>query len=143
MNAGFLAGVHTQIHRPNECVIACADILKIEQEKIDIFQHFGGWLAMFSVETIDRDAEPRVFVAFPFRHVVLCLPTKTVLRTEECSEAKQVAVLRLKNVRRVFELRRNRCWMKECADAGPPIFFRPKLAKMIDWQFNTHRSRLT
>jgi len=84
-----------------------------------------------------------MFVAFPFRHVVLCLATKTMLRTEECSEAKQVAVLLLKNVRRVLELRRNRCWMKECADARPAKFFRPKLAKMIDWQFNTHRSRLT
>jgi hypothetical protein len=66
-----------------------------------------------------------------------------MLRTEECSEAKQVAVLLLKNVRRVLELRRNRCWMKERADARPAQFFRPKLAKMIDWQFNTHRSRLT
>jgi hypothetical protein len=43
----------------------------------------------------------------------------------------------------VLELRRNRCWMKERADARPAQFFRPKLAKMIDWQFNTHRSRLT
>jgi hypothetical protein len=33
--------------------------------------------------------------------------------------------------------------MKESAHARPAKFFRPKLAKMIDWQFNTHRSRLT
>src|SRR5260370_25800346 len=98
---------------------------------------------MFSVKTVDRNAEPRVFVAFPFRHVVLCLSTKTMLRTEECSEAKQVAVLLLKNMRRVLELRRNRRWMKECADARPAKFFPPKLAKMIDWKFYTHRSRLT
>src|SRR6266487_6170455 len=123
MNAGFLAGAHTEIHRPNECVIARADILKIDKEKIDTFQHLRSWLAMFSVETVDRNAEPRVFVAFPFRHVVLCLATKTVLRTEECSEAKQVAVLLLKNVRRVLELRRNRCRMKKCADARPAKIF--------------------
>ena len=66
-----------------------------------------------------------------------------MLRTEECSEAKQVAVLLLKNARRVLELRRNRCWMKERADARPAKFLRPKLAKMIDWQFNTHGCGLT
>jgi len=84
-----------------------------------------------------------VFVAFPFRHVVLGLATKTMLRTEECSEAKQVAVLLLKNARRVLELRRNRGGMKKCGHTRPAKFFRPKLAKMIDWQLNTHRSRLT
>lgn len=84
-----------------------------------------------------------MFVTFPFRHVVLCLATKTVLRTEECSEPKQVAVQLLKNVGRVLELRRNRCWMKECANARPAKLFRPKLGKMIDWQFNAHGSRLT
>jgi hypothetical protein len=33
--------------------------------------------------------------------------------------------------------------MKERADARPATFFRPKLAKMIDWQFNGHGSGLT
>src|SRR5213080_2515072 len=87
-NSCFLTGAHTEIHRPNERVIARADILKINKEKIDIVQHFPSWLAMVAVETVDRNAEPRVLVAFPFHHVVLGLAMKTVLRAEESSEAK-------------------------------------------------------
>ena len=58
MNGCSLAGAHAEIHRPNESVIACADILKVNKEKIDIFQHLRGWLAVFAVETVDRNAEP-------------------------------------------------------------------------------------
>src|SRR5882724_559848 len=138
MNACFLAGANAEIHRPNESVIARADILKINKEKIDIFQHLRGWLAVFAVETVDRNSEPRVLVAFPFHHIVLCLATETVLRTEEHSKVKKIAVMLLKNMRRVIELCRNRCWMKYCGDARAAKLLRPKLAQMINWQFDAH-----
>src|SRR6059058_5677108 len=95
MNACLLTGAHTEIHRPNERVIARADILKINKEKIDIVQHFPGWLAMVAVETVDWNAELRVLIAFPFHHVVLGLAMKTVLRAEERTEAKEIAVMLL------------------------------------------------
>src|SRR5438874_9940022 len=88
MNACLLTGAHTEIHRPNERVIARADILKINKEKIDIVQHFPSWLAMIAVETVDWNAESRVLVAFAFYHFVLGLAIDCVLRTEESSEAK-------------------------------------------------------
>src|SRR6266498_3397993 len=53
--------------------------------------HNWGMLRLGIVRPIRQScghAEPRVLVAFPFHHVVLGLAMKTVLRTEESSEAK-------------------------------------------------------
>ena len=58
---------------------------------------------MFGVKTVNRDAKLRVLVTFPFHHVVLRLPEKSVLRTKERREVKEIAVVSLENSRRVFK----------------------------------------
>src|SRR5712691_6169473 len=108
----FFAGTHAEIQRPDKCVIARTHVLKIDKQNIETLQHFRRRLAMFAVKTVNRNAEPRVLVAFPFHHVILGLATKTMLRTEKRGEAEEIAVMLLQNMRRMLELCRNRCRMK-------------------------------
>jgi len=61
-----------------------------------------------------------------------------VLRTEERRQSKQFAIELFQNTRRMFELRRNRSWMQQCADARSAQFFRPKILEMIEWKLNGH-----
>src|SRR2546429_6077834 len=48
--ARFFAGAHTEIHRPDERIIARPDILEINEQDIEMFQHFCDWLAVRSEE---------------------------------------------------------------------------------------------
>ena len=88
----FLARAHAKIERPNECVITRTDVLKIDQQNIDILQHLRRGLAMLSVQTINRNAESRMFVTFPFDHVVLGLTEEPMLRAEKRAQLKQFAI---------------------------------------------------
>ena len=103
--AGSLAGAHTEIHRPDERVIARSDILKINEQNIETFQHFRSRFAVFAVQTINGNVKTRVLVTFPFHHVVLGLAEKTVLRSKKRGEPKKIAVVSLENPRRVLKLR--------------------------------------
>ncbi len=127
-DALLLARAHAQIHRPDKRVIARADILQIDKKNIEPVQHFCGRLAMFGVKTVNRDAKLRVLVTFPFHHVVLRLPEKSVLRTKERREVKEIAVVLFQNPRGMFQLRRDRCRMKQRADARAAKLFWPKFA---------------
>ena len=81
--ARFFARAHTKIHRPDKRVIPRPDILEINEQNIEIFQHFRGRLAMFAVQTVNGNVKTRVLVTFPFHHVVLCLAEKPMLRTNK------------------------------------------------------------
>ena len=81
--ARFFASAHAEIHRPDKRVIARPDVLKINEQNIEIFQHFRGRLAVFAVQTINRNVKTRVLVTFPFHHVVLRLAEKPMLRAKE------------------------------------------------------------
>src|ERR1700730_10251402 len=81
--ARFFASAHTEIHRPDERVIARPDILEINKQNIEIFQHLRGRFAVFAVQTVNGNVKTRVLVTFPFHHVVLRLAEKPMLRTKK------------------------------------------------------------
>src|SRR4029077_18189049 len=81
--ARFFASAHTEIHRPDERVIARPDILEVNEQNIEISQHFPGRLAVFAVQTVNGNVKTRVLVTFPFHHVVLRLAEKPMLRTKK------------------------------------------------------------
>src|SRR5437588_8638361 len=134
----FFTGAHAEVERPDERVVARADVLKINKQNIDVFQHFCCRFAMFAVKAVNRNAEARMLMALPFDHIVLRLAKKPMLRTKKRGDLEKIAVVSLQNMRRMFELRRNRRRMQECADARAAKCFWPKLAQMINWQFDAH-----
>src|SRR4029077_19407652 len=79
----FFASAYTEIHRPDERVIARPDILEINEQNIEISQHFPGRFAVFAVQTVNGNVKTRVLVTFPFHHVVLRLAEKPMLRTKK------------------------------------------------------------
>lgn len=81
--ARLFTGAHTEIHRPDKRVIACPYILEINEQNIEIFQHFRGRLAVFAVQTVNGNVKTRMLVTFPFHHVVLRLAEKPMLRTKK------------------------------------------------------------
>ena len=83
VGAVLLAGPQAKIKGPDKSVVTGADILQIDQENIEIAQHFRGWLPMFAVQAINRNMETRMLVTLPFDHVVLSLAKKTVLGAEQ------------------------------------------------------------
>src|ERR1043166_3324499 len=102
MNAALLACAHAEVERPNKRVIARPDVLEIDQQSIEPGEHLPGRFAMFAVQTVNGDLKSRMLVAFPFDHVVLGLTEKSVLRSEERSKLKEVAVRPLQDFRRVL-----------------------------------------
>src|SRR5713226_4614227 len=134
----FFTGAHAKIKRPDERVVARADVLKIDKQNIDIFQHFCCRFAMFAVKAVNRNAEAPMLIALPFDHVVLRLAEKPMLRTEERRDSKKIAVMLLKNARSVLELRRNRGRMQQGRDSRAAKLLRPKLFKIVEWKFDAH-----
>src|SRR5262249_31230845 len=103
VHASPLTRTHAEIKRPNESVVARADVLKVDNQSVETGEHFRRGLAMLTVQTVNRNFQPRMLVTFPFDHVVLGLAEKSVLRTEESTEFKQFSTQSLENLRRVFE----------------------------------------
>ena len=48
---------------------------------------------MFAVETVNGNAQTRVFIALPLDHVVLCLAKEPVLWTKKRGEPEEVAIV--------------------------------------------------
>jgi hypothetical protein len=71
--------------------------LKIDQQNIQAFEHFCRRFAMVAVKTVNRDAQTRMLVTFPFHHVVLRLAEKSVLRAKKGGKAKQIATVSLQD----------------------------------------------
>ena len=80
--ARFLTGAHAEIHRPDKSIVARPDVLEIYEQNVDLFQHVRSRLAMFAVQTVNRNAQTGMLVTFPFHHVVLRLAEEPVLRTK-------------------------------------------------------------
>src|SRR5438045_9731089 len=95
-SAASLARTHTKIERPDKGVVTRADVLKIDQQNIQAFQHFGRRFAVVAIKTVDRDVQARMLVTLPFHHVVLRLAEKSVLRPKKGGEAEQIATVSLK-----------------------------------------------
>src|ERR1044071_341764 len=127
-DASFFAGAHAEIQRPDKRVKARPDILKIDKQNIQILQHFCCRLAMFAVETVNRNVKPQVIVTLPFHHVILSLTKKSMLRAKKRSESEKIAVVLLQNSRRMLKLCRDRCGMKQSADARAAKSLRPKFS---------------
>src|SRR5437588_433505 len=97
----FFTDAHAEVERPDERVIARADVLKINKQNIDIFQHFCCRFAMFAVKAVNRNAEARMLIVFPFDHIVLRLAEKPMLRTKKRCDLEKIAVVSLENMRRM------------------------------------------
>ena len=69
-------------HRIDIGVDARADVLQVDDERLDAAQHVGGRLPRLAVQGIDRHASPRVVAVRRFHHVVLHVGAETVLRAE-------------------------------------------------------------
>src|SRR4029453_6635630 len=79
----FFASAHAEIQRPDKGVVTCPDVLQINGQDIEIFPHVRSRLAMFAVQTMNRNVKTRMLITSPFHHVVLCLAEKSMLRAEE------------------------------------------------------------
>ena len=88
-DAAFFTGAHAKVHRPDKGVVTRADILKIDEQNIEMPSSISGVGSRCSpYRAVNRNAKPRMLVAFPFDHVVLGLTEKSVLRTKERGETK-------------------------------------------------------
>src|SRR5262245_4534113 len=81
--AEFTRGLHRQGHRVNERVDARSRVLKIEDQRVHVTQHLLSRLAKLAVKRMSHDARALVAEAFPFNHVVLCLTSNSMLRSEK------------------------------------------------------------
>src|SRR5206468_3084069 len=88
-DSASFAGAHAQIERPNKSVVTRPDVLEIDKQNIERFEHFRCRLAMFAVKAVNRYAQTGMLVTLPFDHVILRLAEKSVLRAKEGGEAKQ------------------------------------------------------
>ena len=69
-------------HRVNVGVDARADVLQVDDEKVEARQHRGGRLTRLAIERVDRDVEDRVADMVGLDHVVLDVRAEPVLRSE-------------------------------------------------------------
>ena len=83
-----MTGLHAEFQCPDEGIVAAANVLQVDNERVDIFEHLGPGFARVPVEAVHREAARRVAEPFPFHHVVLGLSEDPVLRTEERGEAE-------------------------------------------------------
>ena len=90
-NAGLGARAHREQQRPHVGVDPAADVLQIDDEDVEPFEHLGGRLAAIRVEGVDRDSELRVPPVPGLDHVVLLLAPEPMLRPEERSELPREA----------------------------------------------------
>ena len=107
-----LAGAQAEKHRPDKCVITRADILKIDEQHIEVLQHCPSWFAMLAIEAVDRNAQSRMLVTPPFDHVVLGLAEVTVLRAKERAKTPVVAIAARQDFGGMFKPSRYRGGMK-------------------------------
>ena len=114
----FCGRAHAAGHRVYERVDAASDVLQIDDERIDVRNHFLGRLADLAVERIDHDAGPRIADVRSLDHVVLNVPADAVLRTEK---RRQVDFgMFVKYVRRMLKrVRQNRRLVADETDALP------------------------
>src|SRR5947208_1519198 len=76
------AALHAVLHRGDEGVAARADVLKIEDDGVEVLQRAGRRAVRLAVERIENAARSRVFAVFDFRARVL-IAVDPVLRAEE------------------------------------------------------------
>jgi hypothetical protein len=79
----FGAGLYGQIESPDECVYAAADVLKVNNKKVDFGQLPRRRLSVFSIETKDRDIKGRIKIIRRLLHIVLLFSIKAVLRAKK------------------------------------------------------------
>ena len=99
------ACAHRQIHCPDEGVIARADVLQVNQQKVDVLQHLARRFAMFAIQTVNRDRKSRMLVTAPFNHVVLSFAAIPVLRAKERAQLEKFPIFAREDLRSMPQLR--------------------------------------
>lgn len=85
---GFRARLHGQRHGPYEGVNANTDVLQIEDQCVQPFEHFGRGLTDFGVQRMNGQAGDRIRVVLGLDHVVLFLASCPVLGAEQSIDLK-------------------------------------------------------
>src|SRR5205085_1519535 len=124
-NIILLAGAQAEKHCPDKSIVTGANILEIDQKRVEVLEHRRRRFAMFAVKTVDRNPESRMFVALPLDHIVLGLAEIAVLRAEEGMKTKEFAIRAFENFRCVLEAGRDGGRMKQCSQSSAAQFFRP------------------
>ena len=116
-NPRLFASLHAEEERPDKRVVTRPHILQIDKHCIHMRKHFRSRFAMFTVKAVNRNMQFRVFVAFPFNHVVLRMSLDAVLRAKQSRKLKELAVQILEQVKRITQIRTNRSRMENRTQA--------------------------
>jgi hypothetical protein len=84
-------GAHAVGHRVDVGVNPGADVLQVDDQRVDTAQHLPRWLTRLAVEGIDRHPAARVVAMGRLDHVVLHVRTKSVLGAENRAELHTVS----------------------------------------------------
>ena len=87
----FHACLHAKFHCPNEGIIAGTDILHINCDHVNIFQHRRGRFACTAVKAVNRESGLFILEPSPLDHVILCLSANPMLRTKKRSKFELAA----------------------------------------------------
>jgi hypothetical protein len=102
-------------HRVDVRVDPRADILQIDHEHVEAFQHLCRGLARLTVKRVQRDAPPVVAAVFRLDHVLLDVGAESVLGAENRREPR--ARMRREGVGDMRELMIDRRRVADDADA--------------------------
>ena len=75
--------LHAEFHSPYKCIIAGTNILHIDHQYINIFQHRWFGFSGMTVKAEYRKACMFITKSFPFNHIVLRFSPDSVLRAKE------------------------------------------------------------
>src|SRR6266511_1389007 len=98
----LLCRSHTVRHCVSERIYSAADVLHIENENVNAFQHRLGRLSRFTVKRIHRKARFAVHAVICLDHVVLDITAYPVLRPEEGGQIHFITLV--KEICRVSKL---------------------------------------
>ena len=101
-------------HRVDVGVNACADVLQVDDQRLDAVEHFRCWFSRFAVERVDRHPPQLVVRVRRFDHVFLEIRSEPMLRTKDGRQGG--AVIRRDPVGRVDKLVIDRGWVADHAD---------------------------
>jgi len=124
----FRAGLHRYRHRPDEGVIPAADILKITDQKINLFETLGWRSSVVSIEAEDGNVQNGLVIGQDWNLVLRCSP-EAVLRSEQRCD---LDALRMQERNDMAQAGVDRCLVAE--NANTRIFEPCKIASQQNIQ---------
>jgi methylmalonyl-CoA mutase len=100
---GTHACLHAKVKRPDERVVPSADILQIDDQRLQSFEHGGRRFPLPTVKAVDRDPNARMPVSSPFDHIILILAEISMLRSKERRKLKEISAQAFQDSRGMLE----------------------------------------